>query len=159
MRCVVIVGAGLLSIVGFVAAASAADLPAATYSKAPAIVDPAYDWTGFYVGVEGGGGWSRDQRTYLAPNPPNGALINERLAGGLAGGLIGYNWQLPGKQFLLGIEGSFDWADINGSTPLPEPRLCLWRKAQTALLRDRADWIYLGRRVALRQGRLCLDGD
>src|ERR1700683_5201754 len=105
MRCVVIVGAGLLSIVGFVGAASAADLPAATYSKAPTIVDPAYEWTGFYVGVEGGGGWSRDQRTYLAPNPPNGALINERLAGGLAGGLIGYNWQLPGKQFLLGIEG------------------------------------------------------
>jgi outer membrane immunogenic protein len=128
MRCVVIVGAGLLSIVGFVAAASAADLPAATYSKAPTIVDPAYDWTGFYVGVEGGGGWSRDQRTYLAPNPPNGALINERLAGGLAGGLIGYNWQLPGKQFLLGIEGSFDWADINGSTPCPNPAFACGEK-------------------------------
>ena len=116
MRCIAIVGAGLLSFVGFAGAASAADLPAATYSRAPAIVDPATNWTGFYIGVEGGGGWSKDWRSY-----PNGAVTNERLGGGLAGGLIGYNWQLPGNQFLFGLEGNFDWADINGSAPCPNP--------------------------------------
>jgi outer membrane immunogenic protein len=113
----VVVGAALLSIAGFVGAASAADLPAATYTKAPAKVDPVYNWTGFYLGIEGGGGWSRDLRTYI----PNGAITDERLSGGLAGGVIGYNWQLPGNQFLLGVEGSFDWADINGSAPCPNP--------------------------------------
>jgi outer membrane immunogenic protein len=121
MRCVAIVGAGLLSMVGFVGAASAADFPAVTTTRAATIVDPATNWTGFYIGIEGGGGWARDQRTYEPPNPPNGAFTSERLAGGLAGGLIGYNWQLPGNQFLFGLEGSFDWADINGSAPCPNP--------------------------------------
>jgi outer membrane immunogenic protein len=126
MRCVAIVGVGLLSIAGFVDVASAADLPAATYTKAPVVVDPAYDWTGFYLGVEGGGGWGGDYRTYDAPQL--GALTNERLAGGVAGGLIGYNWQLPGNQFLIGIEGSFDWADISGSAPCPNPAFACGEK-------------------------------
>ena len=86
--------------------------------KAPLVVAAAYNWAGFYLGIEGGGGWSRDQRTYDAPL---GAFTNERLGGGLAGGLIGYNWQLPGNKFLLGVEGSFDWVDINGSGPCPNP--------------------------------------
>lgn len=113
----VIVGAGLLSIAGFAGTASAADLPAAVYTKAPRAVDPAYNWTGFYLGIEGGGGWSKDLRTY----PPSADFTNERLGGGLAGGVIGYNWQLPGHQFLLGVEGSFDWADISGSGACPNP--------------------------------------
>jgi outer membrane immunogenic protein len=40
---------------------NAADLPARTYSKAPPpIVAPAYSWTGFYVGVNIGGVWAKD---------------------------------------------------------------------------------------------------
>ena len=89
---------------------------AARYSNAPVTVDPI--WTGLYLGAEAGGSWSRDWRTY-APAYTTGT--NEQLAGGLAGGLIGYNWQLPGNRFLLGVEGSFDWADINGSGPCPNP--------------------------------------
>jgi hypothetical protein len=44
--------------VGAVAPAAAADLPArapATYSKAPAIGEAAYDWSGFYAGIDGSG--------------------------------------------------------------------------------------------------------
>jgi outer membrane immunogenic protein len=40
--------------VGAAAPAVAADLPArapATYTKAPAIVQAAYDWSGFYIGI------------------------------------------------------------------------------------------------------------
>ena len=49
------------------AGASAADLPARTYTKAPAmVVDPAYNWTGFYVGVNGGYGW-QDPTVTLTP--------------------------------------------------------------------------------------------
>ena len=36
----------------------AADLPARTYTKAPAMA-PAYDWSGFYLGAQGGGAGSR----------------------------------------------------------------------------------------------------
>ncbi len=34
--------------------ALAADLPVRTYTKAPVYVDPGYNWTGFYVGLNGG---------------------------------------------------------------------------------------------------------
>jgi len=46
----------LLSTVALVAlgaSASAADL-APRYTKAPSMVDPAYNWTGFYVGLHAG---------------------------------------------------------------------------------------------------------
>ena len=40
--------------------ASAADLAARPYTKAPPpVVVAAYDWSGFYVGANGGGAWSR----------------------------------------------------------------------------------------------------
>jgi outer membrane immunogenic protein len=55
-RCVA-VAIGLLSIVGFAGAASAADLAARPYTKAPPMPEAAiYNWTGFYIGVNGGGG-------------------------------------------------------------------------------------------------------
>src|SRR5262245_60042030 len=39
-------------------AASAADLAARPYTKAPAPMVSVYNWTGFYIGVNGGGGWA-----------------------------------------------------------------------------------------------------
>ena len=39
--------------------AFAADLPARPYTKAPPVVAAAFDWSGFYVGGNGGGAWSR----------------------------------------------------------------------------------------------------
>src|SRR5262245_49577038 len=69
-------------------AASAADLPARPYAKAaPAAVVAAYNWSGFYVGAMGGYGWETDAGS-----------------GGFGGGTIGYNWQLPGSQFVFGVE-------------------------------------------------------
>ena len=49
---------GLLA-VGMAAPAMAADLAARPYTKAPPpIVAPIYDWTGFYIGANGGWGSS-----------------------------------------------------------------------------------------------------
>ena len=64
-------------------AASAADLGARPYTKAPPL-SPAYNWSGFYIGAMGGYAFDSD----------NG--------GGFGGGTIGYNWQAPGSQFALG---------------------------------------------------------
>src|SRR5580765_6265170 len=50
--------AGVIAL-GAAAPAAAADLPARTYTKAPAMVAPVYDWSGFYIGINGGGGTSR----------------------------------------------------------------------------------------------------
>jgi opacity protein-like surface antigen len=44
-----------------VSCASAADLPAQVYAKAPVMVDPAYNWSGFYIGGHVGGIWGRSR--------------------------------------------------------------------------------------------------
>ena len=50
----------LTAMAAFTGSAVAADLPA-RYSKAPAPVAPAYNWTGFYIFGGGGGGlWAAD---------------------------------------------------------------------------------------------------
>ena len=80
-------------------AASAADMQARPYSKAPpAAVVAAYNWTGFYIGAMGGGGWE------------SGAG-----SGGFGGGTVGYNWQLPGSQFVFGVEVDAAGASIKDS--------------------------------------------
>lgn len=82
-------------------AASAADMQARPYSKAPpAMVSPAYNWSGFYIGAMGGFGW--------------GSGDNEG-SGGFGGGTIGYNWQLPGSQFVFGVEVDAAGASIKDS--------------------------------------------
>ena len=43
-------------------AASAADLAARPYTKAP-VVAPIYNWTCFYVGVNAGGAWNESDAT------------------------------------------------------------------------------------------------
>ena len=50
----------VVALVGTAASASAADLPARTYTKAPPMVAAIYDWSGFYIGVNGGGGSSHN---------------------------------------------------------------------------------------------------
>ena len=45
--------------------AHAADLPVRTYTKAPVLVTPAYDWSGFYLGGHIGGGWGNKDWTAL----------------------------------------------------------------------------------------------
>lgn len=96
-----------MSVLALGGVAAAADLPPAAapgpYYKAPAY-NPAYNWSGFYLGINGGGGWGRSNSITTGP-------LNT--SGGLAGGTIGYNYQI--NQVVLGVEGDIDWADINAS--------------------------------------------
>jgi outer membrane immunogenic protein len=86
-----------VALVSLVTAASAADLAARPYTKAPALVSPGYNWSGFYAGVMGGYAWQSD------------------LKGGFGGGTIGYNWQAPGSQFVFGLEVDAAGSDIKAS--------------------------------------------
>jgi outer membrane immunogenic protein len=80
-------------------AASAADMQARPYTKAPpAAVVAAYNWSGFYIGAMGGFGWETDAGS-----------------GGFGGGTVGYNWQLPGSQFVFGVEVDAAGASIKDS--------------------------------------------
>jgi outer membrane immunogenic protein len=98
--------------VGAAAPALAADLPArgpATYTKAPAIVQAAYDWSGFYVGINGGGAtsnidWNADGF---------GDEGNHHASGGTVGGQFGYRWQM--SSFVFGLEAQGNWADFKGN--------------------------------------------
>ncbi len=100
----------------FTSGAHAADLPR-KYVKAPVPVAAPFNWTGFYVGAHGGGGWGKnDWQDFVDPtNPANatpGPDANYNISGALAGGQIGYNWQTGWTVF--GIEADASWADIKG---------------------------------------------
>jgi outer membrane immunogenic protein len=89
--------------------ASAADLAARPYTKAPAPIVAAYNWSGFYIGAMGGYGWS--DRVTIDGFAITGADIN----GGFAGGTVGFNYQAPGSMFVFGVEADAAWADLNHS--------------------------------------------
>jgi outer membrane immunogenic protein len=93
MKKLLLAGAALLSLM---TAASAADLAARPYTKAPPLA-PGYNWSGFYIGVMGGYAWDSDN------------------SGGFGGGTIGYNWQTPGSQFVFGIEVDAAGASLKDS--------------------------------------------
>ena len=58
-----------------IGATSAADLAARPYTKAPPSVAPAYNWTGFYVGLNGGWvGSSNGSLSTSVPTPVSAAL-------------------------------------------------------------------------------------
>ena len=44
-----------------ISSASAADLAARPYTKAPIMVDPGYNWSGFYIGGNVGYSWGRER--------------------------------------------------------------------------------------------------
>ena len=57
MKKIVLAAAGLVAL--SIAPAFGADLAARPYTKAPPIVAPIYNWGGFYIGLNGGGGSSQ----------------------------------------------------------------------------------------------------
>src|SRR5690242_14476366 len=106
-------------VVALTAAANAADVyPLADgYKDSPYF--PVATWTGFYVGLNGGFGWS-DRDSNLAATLPT--IINNNLAsfvetkkfntnGGFGGEQVGYNWQTA-SGVVLGIEADFQGASI-----------------------------------------------
>jgi outer membrane immunogenic protein len=98
----------------FAAPAFAADLPQRTYApvKAP-LMAAVYDWTGFYIGGNGGYGTSRNCWGVV---PAGGAVIPDGChsqSGGVIGGQVGYRWQAG--QFVFGLEGQGDWASMRSS--------------------------------------------
>ena len=98
-------------------AASAADLAARPYTKAPPIIAPIYNWGGFYIGANGGGGWADkcwDNFAVLGVVvPPVVAEGCHTASGATVGGQIGYRWQA--SNWVFGLEAQGNWADFSGS--------------------------------------------
>ena len=109
---------GLLAL-GVAAPAVAADLPARAYTKTPApMVAAIYDWSGVYIGANGGYGTSRNCYTTVAVLGVAAAPVSEGChdaTGGTAGGQLGYRWQA--NSWVFGLEAQGNWADLRGSNP------------------------------------------
>jgi outer membrane immunogenic protein len=69
-----------------------------------------FDWTGFYLGVNGGGALTSTSWTSV-PDLVSGTL---KSTGGLIGGTAGYNLQ-TGDAFVEGVEADMDWTSISGT--------------------------------------------
>jgi len=119
---------GLVAL-GMVTPASAADLAARPYTKAPPpIVAPIYDWSGFYIGANGGYAWSHQCIDVTALNGFADVFAEgcRDAGGGAVGGQIGYRWQTA-SSWVFGLEAQGDWANIRTSrTSLLLP-LDTWR--------------------------------
>src|ERR1700728_5481269 len=90
--------------------AAAADLSVAPLYKAPpSEVSQAYNWTGFYLGINGGGGWGDSHWQGVGHFGLPG--------GGQVGGTAGYNWQIG--QAVVGLEGDMDYSHLQGTTTSP----------------------------------------
>jgi len=114
----ILLGTVALIALGAIAPASAADLAAAPYGKAPGpMVAAIYDWSGFYIGLNGGGGWAHNcwtnTSTLGVATIPAAAEGCHNANGAVAGGQVGYRWQ--SSNWVFGAEAQGDWASFKGS--------------------------------------------
>ena len=104
---------GIAGVMALVAPASAADLAARPYTKAPAMIAAVYDWSGFYVGANGG--WGSSHKCWDALDAAGVFIAREGChdaTGATAGGQIGFRWQ--SGAWVFGVEGQGNWADFKG---------------------------------------------
>jgi outer membrane immunogenic protein len=111
---------------------------------------PVWNWSGFYIGINGGYSWGRSSRDLNFFNPLNGALIatgtggGRDMNGGLFGGQIGYNWQA--SNWVFGLEADAQWTGQRGSTtvlcPVPGcfPTAVPAGVGTAATLEDKLQW-------------------
>jgi len=115
MKFRLLVGGGVIAAgaLVWVCAAHAADLPAPAPAPAPmapiAYAPPVYNWSGFYIGGNLGGGFGSSSWS----DPFNGGINSFSEDSFIGGGQIGANVQF--NSLVFGVEGDFDWTGLKGS--------------------------------------------
>jgi outer membrane immunogenic protein len=107
-----------LAAAAFAPLVHAADLPVAPV--VPVVYRPAiYNWTGFYIGGHVGAGLLEDtfNSTTTTPLQSAGSSTSVTPAGFLGGAQAGFNYEFA--PWVVGVEGSYTWTNINGSTIAP----------------------------------------
>jgi outer membrane immunogenic protein len=103
----------IVVVVALLASASrvmAADLPVPQAPVPPPTYFPAYyNWTGVYLGANGGYGFGQNRWSVAGLSSGN---FNTN--GFLAGGTLGANYQTG--PYLVGFEGDIDWSNVQGNT-------------------------------------------
>jgi len=113
LRLAFIAGISTLLLLAGLGNSAAADLPAAApvHTQPPPIL---WSWTGFYIGGHIGGASG-----ITSFSDPFGSSIfgdKVRTPGFLAGGQIGYDWQAPSSNFVLGVETDISGFDSEGTS-------------------------------------------
>jgi outer membrane immunogenic protein len=143
-----ITAAAVMSAMAFMRPASAADLPL----KAP-IESPTYNWTGFYVGVNAGFGWGRNNADFSGDGQNNAGndVISRTFDGvrnfnsitrsqgidsdgAFGGAQFGYNWQFAGV-WVAGLEADIQASGLRGNFTRVAPVFSLSLNAEQKL-----DW-------------------
>jgi outer membrane immunogenic protein len=123
-----------------IAAASAADMAV----RAPPAAPPpyqVYSWTGFYVGIEAGGGWASSTSTVVtsisatANNPPGTQFPSQDYSGALGGFYGGYNYQF--NQFVVGVDGDWTWASLTANDSV----VAVLPPHDIGFRNDKIDWV------------------
>src|SRR5262249_21756324 len=110
---------------GLTQGARAADM--SVHAQSPVFMPPVNsmpDWSGFYIGFNGGYGFGSSSVSAnffgpivagvgATPGEPLGFSTAGNPAGAVFGGQVGYNWQWASVVF--GVEGDFDAATLTAS--------------------------------------------
>jgi outer membrane immunogenic protein len=113
----IILAAGSIALIS--GAALAADLPPRMPPPAAFPLPALPAWTGFYLGVNVGGGWAKAQSDFtVLGGAPFASAVNS-LEGAIGGGQIGYNWQ--NGPALFGVEADFQASGLKGTLNAPCP--------------------------------------
>jgi opacity protein-like surface antigen len=102
MRVICLASAALMLATGSV---FATDMP---LKAPPAPIVVPYDWTGFYIGINGGYSWGRWNNDGLA------SVTDANVDGWLGGGQIGYNWQFN-QRWVFGLEADIQFTNEKDS--------------------------------------------
>jgi outer membrane immunogenic protein len=103
-----------VSVLALTASATAADLAVRPMPvKAPVVAAPAWSWTGFYIGINGGGVWHRG-RARVNDDQPVFDFATAKAFSATFGGQAGVNWQVD--RFVLGVEADWNWVDASKTT-------------------------------------------
>jgi len=102
---------GLIAL-GMAAPALAADMAVKAPPPPPAPLPVIYNWSGFYIGANGGWGQSHNCVDFITSLGTVASGCADR-SGGVVGGQIGYRWQT--NQFVFGLEAQGDWADLSNT--------------------------------------------
>ena len=91
--------------------------PALVYKSPPA--QYAYDWTGIYLGSDGGFGWETAKGTLTDATGAPLTSYSYRVSGPVAGLFVGGNYQL--NRIVLGAEGDWQWSNLIGNNQILAP--------------------------------------
>jgi outer membrane immunogenic protein len=97
-----------------------------------------YDWSGFYVGGNFGGGWATTKSDFSVAGGAPFASATNGLAGVLGGAQLGYNWQSGPAVF--GLETDFQFSGVNGRIDAPPCPASVCGVATSASYSQKMPW-------------------